>query len=85
MKADAITQSNCKLAPASFFSYNINWSRWWTHRKNGSCPAWLCNQNTTTTVVLGHHGCVSMPAVVVISLCLLYPALSLMLDRQIGL
>jgi len=80
MKADAITPGSCKLAPGYLVTVSIDLVDGHIRKM----AAVQCDHVITTRQRLfyrqdGHDGCVSTPAVVVISIFLLYPALFLML------
>jgi len=71
MKADAITSGNCKLAPVSLATISIDFA-------NVQRDYVMTTRQRTFYWPDSHHGCLCMPAVVVISICLLYTALTLL-------
>jgi len=80
MKANVITPGSCKLALGSLTTLSIDLDDVRVIKTAGLQRDYvITTRRRPFCRPDGRHGCKSMPAVVVISICLLYPALSVML------
>jgi len=80
MKAATITLGNCKVASGFLATISIDLTDGLVVKTAGVQRDYvIMTRRRPFYRPDSRHGCVSMPAVVVISICLLYPALSVLL------